>query len=69
MGNGIFRENCKSKTVNHFRNTMVDFRIKVARTSSKNDTASTGYNKLFEGFFCCTLGISVLIAIYSGKRA
>ena len=38
-------------------------------TSAIINVLSTEVALAFSGFFCCTLGISVLIAIYSGKRA
>ena len=36
--------------MNHFRNSVVDFRVEVIRTSCKNNSVSTAYNKLFKSF-------------------
>ena len=50
MGNGILGEDCNSIAVDQIRDTMVDLRVNVVRTSCKHDASAAGFFQILKGF-------------------
>ena len=51
MGYTVFRKDCKTKGSNHFRNTMMDFRINMVGAACKDNTTHMVLFHITQGFF------------------
>ncbi len=64
LSDRILREYGKPESVNHFRNTMIDFRVKVVRTACKHNSVCTAadylLNRLLSGSLNVTLEFLLL---------
>ena len=55
MGNGIFCQYTHTVGSNHFRNTVIDFRINMVWTTGQHDTAAMVFFHIFQYFFALLL--------------
>ena len=64
----------KTQTVNHLWNTVVNLRVKMIWSASKNNTVATCDNELLKCFFGCLLSINLKLFlllpafVYSGEN-
>ena len=57
MRNRVFGQYGDSVGINHIRDTMMDLRINVVRTTCQNDAASSGFFHIAKGFFSLSADI------------
>ena len=50
VGNAVFRKDCKSQPVYHFRDSVIDFGVNVIGTTGKHNAASAGADDFFKRF-------------------
>ena len=51
MAYAVLSKNGNTVRADHIRNTVVDFRVDMVRTSGKHNAVSSGFFKVFKSFF------------------